>query len=107
MAEEQALSPQETLLRSKHSHFSVRPELFRRHGGNKVARAITELCNNPELFEQLHCYFTWMLKNCTSRMFERQLEGPNQIAMDANIPMQTVDEDVDRRFGKLLKLTKD
>jgi hypothetical protein len=76
------------LLSHSRSGYSVhtRPELFRRSAASKTARTLTELCSEPAIFEQLHGYFAWILRNCTTRLFERQLEGPSLIGQTVALP---------------------
>lgn len=53
-----------------------------------AVRTLAQLTQQPGLYSDIHAYFTWILKGCSSRLFERQLEGPSLVGLAA--PRQDV-----------------
>jgi hypothetical protein len=44
-------------------------------------RTLAELVQHERMYADIHAYFTWVLRGCYSRLFERQLEGPSLVAL--------------------------
>lgn len=42
---------------------------------------MAELVQHERIYADIHAYFTWVLRGCYSRLFERQLEGPSLVAL--------------------------
>ena len=52
-------------------------------GTKREQRTLAELVQHERLYADIHAYFTWVLRGCYSRLFERQLEGPSLVALPA------------------------
>ncbi|ORX99177.1 hypothetical protein K493DRAFT_313327 [Basidiobolus meristosporus CBS 931.73] len=71
-------SPQD-LMRNRSSFGPVAPDQFLRRRGSQSLRSLDELLGVKNLFVNLHANFSWILKACSRRLQEKQVEGQPMI----------------------------
>ncbi|KAK9768723.1 hypothetical protein K7432_000406 [Basidiobolus ranarum] len=71
-------NPQD-LIRNRSSFGPVAPDQFLRRRGSQSLRSLDELLGVKNIFADLHSNFSWILKACSRRLQEKQVEGQPMI----------------------------